>query len=273
VNVLQNRLRSRLPRPVGAKPLRRRGNQPSLGQSTAQIRLPKDRSCRPNNLEPACKICACAQLSFRQPRDVEFAPLIARVVLAATIQKAPNLVVVNPRNGHAHLIYLLGGWIRTDSGDASRMKVVRYAAALGAGTAYSGRFHHNPLSTAYVTKVGRDAPYWLAELAQYVDLEKPAGKQARLGIGRNVEIFDRSRALGVHRDRRLKDRHARSVARDGRRAGESNCGRRRRRKPGRAAQTQRSRSHREERGAAVGVGAVRRRSAAPAARDTDRRAT
>ncbi len=25
---------------------------------------------------------------------------------------APNLVVVNPRNGHAHLVYLLGAWCR-----------------------------------------------------------------------------------------------------------------------------------------------------------------
>ena len=114
---------------------------------------------------------------------------------------APNLVVVNPRNGHAHLIYLLGGWIRTDFGDPSRLKVVRYAAAierayaaaLGADKAYSGRFHHNPLSDAYVTKVGRDAPYSLAELAQYVDLVTPATKPAPFGIGRNVEVFDRLR--------------------------------------------------------------------------------
>jgi hypothetical protein len=114
---------------------------------------------------------------------------------------APNLVVINPRNGHAHLIYLLGGWIRTDFGDPSRLKVVRYAAAierayaaaLGSDKAYSGRFHHNPLSAAYVTKVGRNAPYSLAELAQYVDLATPAVKPAPLGIGRNVEVFDRLR--------------------------------------------------------------------------------
>lgn len=113
----------------------------------------------------------------------------------------PNLVVVNPHNGHAHLIYLLGGWVRTDFGDPSRLKVVRYAAAierayaaaLGADTAYNGRFHHNPLSAAYLTTVGRDAPYSLAELAQYVDLTPPAVKPAPLGIGRNVEVFDRLR--------------------------------------------------------------------------------
>ena len=114
---------------------------------------------------------------------------------------APNLVVINPSNGHAHLIYLLGGWIRTDFGDPSRLKVVRYAAAierayavaLGADKAYNGRFHHNPLSDAYVTKVGRDAPYSLVELAQYVDLVTPAVKPVSIGIGRNVEVFDRLR--------------------------------------------------------------------------------
>ncbi len=107
----------------------------------------------------------------------------------------------HPRNGHAHLIYLLGGWVRTDFGDPSRLKVVRYAAAIerayatafGADTAYSGRFHHNPLSAAYVTKVGRDAPYSLAELAQYVDLATPATKRPPVGLGRNVEVFDRLR--------------------------------------------------------------------------------
>jgi len=115
---------------------------------------------------------------------------------------APNLVVVNPRNGHAHLIYLLGAWVQTDFSDSRRLKVVRYAAAieraytaaLGADPAYTGRFHHNPLSDAYVTKIGRDTPYSLDELARYVDLNEPAlKKNPPTGIGRNVETFDRLR--------------------------------------------------------------------------------
>ncbi len=115
---------------------------------------------------------------------------------------APNLVVVNPRNGHAHLVYLLGAWVQTDFSDARRFKVVRYAAAieraytaaLGADPAYTGRFQHNPLSDAYVTKIGRDAPYSLDELARYVDLNEPALKKSPpIGIGRNVETFDRLR--------------------------------------------------------------------------------
>jgi len=115
---------------------------------------------------------------------------------------APNLVVVNPRNGHAHLVYLLGAWVQTDFSYSRRLKVVRYAAAieraytaaLGADPAYTGRFQHNPLSDAYVTKIGRDAPYSLDELARYVDLNEPAlKKNPPIGIGRNVETFDRLR--------------------------------------------------------------------------------
>jgi len=115
---------------------------------------------------------------------------------------APNLVVINPRNGHAHLVYLLGAWVQTDFSDPRRLKVVRYAAAieraytaaLGADPAYTGRFQHNPLSDAYVTKIGRDAPYSLDELARYVDLNESAlKKNPPIGIGRNVETFDRLR--------------------------------------------------------------------------------
>jgi len=115
---------------------------------------------------------------------------------------APNLVVINPRNGHAHLVYLLGAWVQADFSDPRRLKVVRYAAAieraytaaLGADPAYTGRFHHNPLSDAYVTKIGRDAPYSLDELARYVDLNEPSQKKSPpTGIGRNVETFDRLR--------------------------------------------------------------------------------
>jgi len=161
---------------------------------------------------------------------------------------APNLVVVNPRNGHAHLVYLLGAWVQTDFGDCRRLKVVRYAAAierayteaLGADPAYTGRFHHNPLSDAYVTKIGRDAPYSLDELARYVDLNEPAlKKNPPIGIGRNVETFDRLRrwAYAAVADWRISTYEAWYGA-------VADRGRRRRREPARSSQGQRGRSHR-----------------------------
>jgi len=57
-----------------------------------------------------------------------------------------------------------------------------------------GPFPPQSLSDAYVTKIGRDAPYSLDELARYVDLNEPAlKKNPPIGIGRNVETFDRLR--------------------------------------------------------------------------------
>ena len=50
------------------------------------------------------------------------------------------------------------------------------------------------LSDAFATKIGRDAPYSLDELARYVDLNEPAlKKNPPIGIGSNVETFDRLR--------------------------------------------------------------------------------
>ncbi len=88
----------------------------------------------------------------------------------------------------------------TFASDPRRLKVVRYAAAIeraytaALGAAYAGRFHHNRLSDAYVTKIGRDASYSLDELAHYLDLNEPSQKNSPpTGIGRNVKTFDRLR--------------------------------------------------------------------------------
>ncbi len=89
-----------------------------------------------------------------------------------------------------------------DFGDLSRLKVIRYVAAIErAYTAALGRRHRlrrplspNPLSDRYDTKVGRDAPYSLDELARYVDLNEPSQKKSSpTGIGRNIETLDRLR--------------------------------------------------------------------------------
>jgi hypothetical protein len=117
----------------------------------------------------------------------------------------PNLIIINPRNLHAHLIYLLGGWVRTDDRNPDSAKVVRYAnaierayeAALGGDPGYAGRFHHNPFSPQYATRVGRDEPYSLDELAGWVDLNVPFSKRAQttdmFEESRNVELFNRLR--------------------------------------------------------------------------------
>ena len=115
---------------------------------------------------------------------------------------APNLVVVNPRNGHAHLIWLLHRWVRL-SNDRERNYAIAVqrglTEALHGDRAYHGRFHHNPISSHYVTRSARAEPYTLGELAQYLDLYdseprkhfRPAPVLTR--EGRNNDVFHRTR--------------------------------------------------------------------------------
>jgi len=67
---------------------------------------------------------------------------------------APTYLVENPRNGHAHVVWELGRWVRTDSGRATRFfERVRAVLGeiLGADRAYAGKFQHNPLHPDFQT--------------------------------------------------------------------------------------------------------------------------
>lgn len=109
----------------------------------------------------------------------------------------PNIIVTNPRNGHAHYTYFLARWVRLDNARA-----VAYAgavcraitAALRADPAYSGKFTHNPLHDAFAVTSPRSEPYTLDELATYLDLEALPQRAAEIStLGRNCETFDRVR--------------------------------------------------------------------------------
>jgi hypothetical protein len=115
----------------------------------------------------------------------------------------PNFVVTNPANGHAHYVYLLAGWIRTDGQNEADVAAVRYLTAieraytiaLHADPGYAGLVHHNPFSPRYETTNGRDKPYSLHELATFVTLGSPPRRRTTeiRTDGRNIETFDRLR--------------------------------------------------------------------------------
>jgi hypothetical protein len=115
----------------------------------------------------------------------------------------PSFVVLNPANGHAHYVYLLRGWLRTDGAAAADLAAVRYYAAieraytqaLRADAGYAGLVQHNPFHAGYDTVSGRDEPYSLRELAAFVELPAFAPRRAAeiRTDGRNIETFDRLR--------------------------------------------------------------------------------
>jgi uncharacterized membrane protein len=112
----------------------------------------------------------------------------------------PNFIVMNPANGHAHLVYLLAAWVHVDPSKRATQWLAAIeramTAALQADTRYAGTLVHNPLNTdAWNVKVARDEPFTLAELHSHVDMHapRPAWTSADSGVGRNVDVFERTR--------------------------------------------------------------------------------
>lgn len=123
---------------------------------------------------------------------------------------APNLIMVNPQNGHAHYLYGLETPVHNYT--EAKPKPQRYLAAIDlalcdkieADPGYSKLLCKNPLSEKWVVLQPRRELYDLAELADYVDLTKYKDLRRRLpttGLGRNCTLFEVLR-VWAYRERR-----------------------------------------------------------------------
>lgn len=112
---------------------------------------------------------------------------------------APNLIIKNPKNGHAHYLYALETPVCTTSN--ARLKPLQWLASiektisvhLGADPGYAGLIVKNPLSAAWQTIAVETHPYSLERLANGLDLLSAANTDKTReisGLGRNCEIFD-----------------------------------------------------------------------------------
>lgn len=91
----------------------------------------------------------------------------------------PNIVTVNPENGHAHYVYQLQHWVREDRPrEVALYDAIANAMAveIGADSHYVGKFTHNPFHAAYVPHEYESEPYDLKTLAK------------RMGVSRRVHI-------------------------------------------------------------------------------------
>lgn len=114
---------------------------------------------------------------------------------------APNWVIINPKNGHAHYVYMLDCPVPTT--DAARLKPQKYAAAieralslkLKADINYVGLVSKNPLSEHWRVWKPRIEAYSLAELEEYVDLSTlpKLKKREHDGTSRHCILFDELR--------------------------------------------------------------------------------
>ena len=111
---------------------------------------------------------------------------------------APNIIVTNRDNGHAHLIYGLEVSVRTAPDGSSR--ALRYAASieaalrrkLGADEGYRGLICKNPLNPHWLVSTWENNLYTLDWLADYLDLSAYSGSKRlpSYGLGRNCNLFD-----------------------------------------------------------------------------------
>ena len=122
----------------------------------------------------------------------------------------PNMAVLNPDNGHAHLFYALEKPVHNNY--ASSKKALRYLASidlaltekLGADPGYSKLIAKNPIHPNWKVFFPRSELYDLDELATWLDLTKFQDKRKRLpntGYGRNCTLFENLR-LWAYQERR-----------------------------------------------------------------------
>ncbi|PKO82569.1 MAG: hypothetical protein CVU19_01035 [Betaproteobacteria bacterium HGW-Betaproteobacteria-13] len=120
----------------------------------------------------------------------------------------PNIIVINPKNGHAHYYYAL--MTPVVRGENARRRPQDFAdavyrglgAMLDADPDYRGLIGRNPLHPAHISFTPCERPYELAELDEYVSDRRAgrawlkAAREAGRDVnsrGRNCTIFDATR--------------------------------------------------------------------------------
>ena len=116
---------------------------------------------------------------------------------------APNIVCTNRDNGHSHLLYALAVPVHSNFNSRSRKHPLRYAASidiamikeLDADPGYAKLICKNPLNKHWIVETFQTAPYDLAWLADYLELENTDTRRnlPQVGLGRNCTLFDNLR--------------------------------------------------------------------------------
>ena len=110
----------------------------------------------------------------------------------------PTWIAENPRNGHAHIAYLLT--YPVPRSDAARLKPLRLLAriehgiraALAADAGYAAFLTKTPFHARWWTHEGPAEGYDFDYLREFLpqNLPLPKKKKELAGLGRNVRLFD-----------------------------------------------------------------------------------
>lgn len=127
----------------------------------------------------------------------------------------PNVVIVNPSNGHAHLVYALADPVHALP--RSRLAPLRYLAdiergmlrRLKADPGYSGLVTKNPFSSRWRPQWLAPYGYRLEQLDCHLtkaDKRRPSKPELLSGLGRNCLLFDELRDTAYREAVRFKAR-------------------------------------------------------------------
>lgn len=128
----------------------------------------------------------------------EFEPWLAAGVVE------PNIVALNPENGHCHLFYAIDGVCTSLQGRRQPMEYLAaiqraMTLALGGDPSYTGFLCKNPFHARWLTRERHTAVYPLCKLEGRLDLQhRHWGRQQALAadhfaLGRNCALFHRLR--------------------------------------------------------------------------------
>jgi len=125
----------------------------------------------------------------------------------------PNVIAINPENGHAHCAVLLANPVARHA--ASRLEPLRFFAAvergiarrLGADRLYTGLIAKNPLHEHWLVEWRREEPYSLPELAEFLtpeEMNPDISHSETMGVGRNCTVFEDLRHIAYREVREFK---------------------------------------------------------------------
>ena len=125
----------------------------------------------------------------------------------------PNVIMVNPENGHAHAAYLMESPVARHN--MARLEPLRFYAACERGVArrldadrcYTGLIAKNPIHKDWRTEWRRERPYTLAEIESHLferDMRPDPTPETTFGAGRNVTVFDELRHIAYREVRAFK---------------------------------------------------------------------
>jgi hypothetical protein len=121
---------------------------------------------------------------------------------------APNIIIGNKDNGHAHLFWGIATRINIAEGKNKKAWTYynaiqrAYNVELGGDWAFTGLIAKNPLSARWWVNIPSDNLYTLSDLCAHIELNnKKYNKPKRqvTGEGRNVETFEHTR-LTMYRE-------------------------------------------------------------------------